>query len=635
MLRSSLTQLRRFRKRRALLGLLSFTLLAANANAADILVTTNADSGTGSLREAFTTAAAGDVIVFDIPGSPTITLLSDLPTLDVDISFANDNTPPVAIDRNGFAALALDGSLVNPTALVVIDTSGAPATNPDIIAGGTTTIFGNGEVSGNLVAPGTVAPGASADAGSIGTLDVTGDLDVSAAQVQLDISGTANDVINVTGEATVTAAVLVPNFIGSDFEINDQFVVLNANPIDGTFANQADAFALPNNPFLQALADPTLAPNGFGFLIEDNDVDFVTVVTGCNQLSAAGVLDDLRARATPPAAVSALRNDSTDQVVLAVNQLSGSIYPSLIGAEINHIQNNLESVRDRVALQFDARPGELAWTPWIRGYGVSGQVEPDECQTPGYRQELGGMELGCGLSRGGPFSAYVFAHLAGGNLYTRGVDQHADIDSYRIGGLVEYADQNVYLIAAGGAGVQDYDVQRSLTAFEGSSLVQSSFDGSSQFGYFEMGANYLGYWAPYLALHTTRVDLDAITEAGDADFALSNNGGAGDSLRGVLGLSTQKSALTPIGLATTRLRFGWLHEYLDASETIVSQVAGDGTPTGPLTDRGVDPGIDWGFVRMQVDMGMLLGGHFSFAYEGQFNSDSSYNALMGGTRWVY
>jgi hypothetical protein len=78
-----------------------------------------------------------------------------------------------------------------------------------------------------------------------------------------------------------------------------------------------------------------------------------------------------------------------------------------------------------------------------------------------------------------------------------------------------------------------------------------------------------------------------------------------------------------------------MHEYLDASETFVFQVANGGTPTGSLNDRGVDPGIDWGFVRIQVDAGVLLGGQLTVAYEGQFNSDSSFNALLGGARWVY
>jgi uncharacterized protein with beta-barrel porin domain len=330
-----------------------------------------------------------------------------------------------------------------------------------------------------------------------------------------------------------------------------------------------------------------------------------------------------------------LRNGSTEELVLAYEQLSGSIYPSLIGAEINHIQNNLESVRNRVALQFISQPGAPTWTPWIRAYGVSAEVDRDDCQTPGYRHEVGGMELGCGLNLGGALTAYTFAHLASGNLDIRGVDQHADIDSYRLGGLVGYVGQNVYLVAAGGAGVQEYDVQRLLTAFDGSSFADSSFDGSSQFGYFELGANYIGPWTPYVALHTTRVELDSITETGDPDFALSNNGGEGDSLRGILGVSLKARGVTPTCVTTTRLRFGWMHEYLDASETFVFQVANGGTPTGSLNDRGVDPGIDWGFVRIQVDAGVLLGGQLTVAYEGQFNSDSSFNALLGGARWVY
>ncbi len=639
MSRSLIGRVTRFEKRRSLLALLSVAWLAVNASAVDIAVTTDADAGAGSLREAFTTAVSGDRIVFDIPGTPTITLLSDLPTVAVDISFANNNPTAVTIDRNGNAALEFTGNLVDPTVLVVT-TSIATTPNTDIVTAANTTVFGDGDVTGNLEVPGTIAPGASANAGTIGAFNVTGDVNLTGAEVQLDISAsggvTSNDVVNVVGTVDVTGGTLSPNFVGDEFAAGQTFLVLDAtNPILGTFTNQASAFALPNNPFLQAVQDGLLGTDDFGFLIEDNGNPFTSVVTGCNQLSAAALLDQLQASGTPPAAIAALRNGSTEQVIMAVDQLSGSIYPSLIGAEINLIQNGLESVRDRVALQFDSHTGQPTWTPWVRAYGVSGQVDRDDCQTPGYRQEIGGVELGCGLSAGGPLATYIFAHLAGGDLETRGVDQHADIGTYRLGGLVQYVGHSVYFVAAGGAGVQNYDVRRSLTAFDGSSFAESSFDGSSQFGYFELGTNYVGPWTPYLALHTTRVDLDSITETGDADFALLNNGGEGESLRGVLGLSLTQSGLTPIGIATTRLRFGWLHEYLDASETFVSQVANGGTPTGALTDRGVDPGIDWAFVRMQVDLGVLLGGQFTVAYEGQYNSDSSFNALLGGTRWVF
>ena len=638
MFRLVVHRVKRFQKLRLCLTLVSIAMLAANASAVDILVTTNADSGAGSLRAAFTSAASGDQIVFDIAGAPTITLLSDLPTVTGDISFANNNPVAVNIDRNGNAALDFEGSLVDPTVLV-INTGGVPSLDADIVAATTTTVFGNGDVVGNLDAPGSIAPGATASAGTVGTFNLTGNLNLSGAEVQLDISAaagaTSNDLINVIGTADVSGATLAPNFVGDEFAVGQTFLVLDAtNPIVGAFTNQASVFALPSNPFLQAIQDGSLGADDFGFLIQDNGNSFASLVTGCNQVSAATLLDQLQAGGAPPAAVTTLRNGSTGQVLLAVDQLSGSIYPTLIGAEINQIQTSLESIRDRVTLQYMSAGHEPTWTPWVRGYGVGADVDQDDCQTPGYYYRVGGIELGCGLTSGGALAAYTFATLATGDLHLRGVDQRADVDSYRLGGLVEYLGQHVYIIAAGGAGTQDYQVRRSLIAFDGSSFAESSFDGSSQFGYFELGNN-VGPWTPYVALHSTRVDFDSITETGDADFALLNNGGQGDSLRGILALSYVESGITFCGVATSRLRFGWMHEYLNASETFVSQVANGGTPTGAMTDRGVDPGIDWGFVRLQVDMGVLLCGQFTVAYEGLYNSRSSLNALLVGTHWVF
>ena len=618
---------------------LLFLMAGTRAEADDLLVTTVADSGAGSLREAMTNHASGDRIVFEIPGTPTIILLSDLPIVAGDISFANNNPTPVTIDRNGNGSLNFEGALVNPTVLV-IGTGGGASPDTDITTSVGTTVFGDGDVTGNLQIPGALAPGSSATPGTVGTLNVTGDIDVSGAELQLDLSAsggaTSNDLINVAGTADVTGATLVPNFVGTDFSVGQTFLLLDStNPIVGAFTNQTDAFQLPDNPFLEAIEDGGLTSDDFGFAIQDNGNLFTSVAVGCNQLSAATLLDQLQLSGSPPASLAPLRNGSTSEVLTAYDQLSGSIYPSLIGAEITHIQNNLESVRDRAVLQSDCQHNRLTWVPWIRGYGVSSEVDRDACQTLGYRHEIGGVEMGVRLHSGGALTAYTFGHLASGSLNARGVNQHADIQSYRLGGMAQYAGQNVYLVAAGGAGFQDYDVRRSLTAFVGSDFAESSFSGSSQFGYFELGANPSGPWTPYLAVHGTRVDLDPIIETGDDDFSLLNNGGAGESLRGVLGLSLEKSKPTSVGIATTRLRFGWMHEYLNASEVFVSQINNGGTPTGNLTDRGVDPGIDWAFLRVQVDMGVLLGGQFTVAYEGQYNSRSSFNAFLGGTQWLF
>lgn len=622
-------------RRSAIFALLAASISTQSARSADILVTTNADSGTGSLREALTNSASGDRIVFDFAANTTITLASDLPAVRGDLSFTNTNAIDVTIARNGFAALDLSTGTIDPTGLIVVNA----VDDPDLIADSGTTIIGDGTVRGDITVPGTFAPGANASAGTLGTFDVVGDLDLSNSQTQIDLStngGTPDsDLISVSETVTLSGANLSFNFSGGQFEVGQQFLVIDAgNPITTSFDNQGARFDIPDRPFISAFEDTSLANTQLGFIIQDNGDPFSSVVSGCNQASAVLVLEDLRG--TGQAGVDALVNSSGDSMVAAVNALSGSIYPSLIGAEIVHVQNNLESIRDRVMLQRYSGVDAPAFMPWIRGYGVSARTTDDDCETLGYYHEFGGAELGFAVSNKQGLSSHVFAHLGSGDLNSTGAEQHAEIDSYRGGGSVEYVGQHLYLLAAGGAGVQTYDVTRSLEAIPGSTIAQSSFDGSTRFGYFEMGSVFSWHainWMPYLGLHATQVEIDPINETGDADFSLSNDGGTGDSIRGVMGIGLEQSDLTACGPVTTRLRFGWMHEYQDPNEVFVSSVA-NALVTRSITDRGFNAGRDWGFIRLQLDLFRFLGGQTSIAYQGQANSRSSFNALAGGIQWV-
>ncbi|MFG0261833.1 MAG: autotransporter domain-containing protein [Novipirellula sp. JB048] len=658
MIRIPRPQLMRSQKRGVLSALLAASLSISHATAADIAVTNPADAGAGSLRAAIDTAAEGDRIIFNIPGaSPsTITLLSDLPAIANDVTFANNGGTPITIDRNGFGSLRLaENSLIDPTTLSFV-ALGPPPLGSDLIAPSGTTVFGTGDVTGDLRVAGTLAPGAAATPGTIGTFKVTGDLNLSDSTVELDISSPSSpastppnkldsDLIEVDGTLEVTDATLAPNFIGGQFKAGDYATVFESTAaIVGTFENAGDPFELPDQPFLQAITD-TSVHGEFTFRIQDNGKNFTEVVSGRNQTSAAALLDRVHANTSTPSpstaatdAVEALRNGSMAQTLTAIDQLSGSIYPSLIGAEIHHIQNNVESIRDRIAMQFSFQSDTLELAPWARAYGVTGEVDTDDHETFGYRHRIGGVELGASMAGNNGLSAHTFTHLATANLDMRGVDQHADIDSYRMGGAVEYVGPQFYALGAAGAGIQNYEVRRSLSALKESQFAASSFDGSARYGYVELGSlrpHRAILWTPYVALHSTRVELDPIRETGDETFALINQGGAGDSLRSMLGLALTESAFTPLGMATTRIRFGWMHEYLDESETFISAIANDGTPTESLSDRGVQAGRDFGFARVQLDVGNLFGGQFSFAYVGQANSDSSYNTLLSGIRWVF
>src|SRR5271170_1548238 len=74
--------------------------LLGNARGTTITVTTTADSGTGSLRDAITTANAnaGDTINFSVTG--TITLLSTLPAITADMTITGPGANLLTVTGN-------------------------------------------------------------------------------------------------------------------------------------------------------------------------------------------------------------------------------------------------------------------------------------------------------------------------------------------------------------------------------------------------------------------------------------------------------------------------------------------------------------------------------------------------------
>jgi hypothetical protein len=116
---------------------------AAPAQAATITVTTTADSGAGSLRQAISDAAPGDTITFALPNPSTITLNQQL-------VIAKNLT----IQGPGAAALTISGpsTLSAPTRLFFINpgttgaTSGPPAASPIVTIANLT--LANGKAQG-------------------------------------------------------------------------------------------------------------------------------------------------------------------------------------------------------------------------------------------------------------------------------------------------------------------------------------------------------------------------------------------------------------------------------------------------------------------------------------------------------
>ncbi len=272
--------------------------LPSNMHAADIVVTSSADSGPNTLRQAILDAAAGDRIVFGPMLASPIVLLTNLPVIDNDISFSNQGMTAVVIDRNGNGPLVISGGTVNLSHVNFV----AGSVTPDITLSSTSTLIGNTDIDATMRVLGTFAPGASSAAGSIGTITVNGDVNASSSTFQVDVRGAADgpsDLVDINGALDVTGATLDPNFIGSDYAAGGPLTVIRADSaITGVLANEAQVFDLPNNPFLEATINRTLLSE-IQFEFSDNGLPFASVVTGCNQLAAAAEFDQLRTLAPP------------------------------------------------------------------------------------------------------------------------------------------------------------------------------------------------------------------------------------------------------------------------------------------------------------------------------------------------
>jgi parallel beta-helix repeat protein len=102
---------------------------AAPAGADTFTVTTVADSGAGSLRQAILDAnnhAGADVISFAPNVTGTITLESGLPHIDEDVDIQGPGASVVTVDGNGFYAFVFDATNSTISGLTV---TGADATN--------------------------------------------------------------------------------------------------------------------------------------------------------------------------------------------------------------------------------------------------------------------------------------------------------------------------------------------------------------------------------------------------------------------------------------------------------------------------------------------------------------------------
>ncbi|HBJ34950.1 MAG TPA: hypothetical protein DDZ51_09355, partial [Planctomycetaceae bacterium] len=508
---------------------------------------------------------------------------------------------------------------------------------------GDTTVQTGGRLSGSGTINGVTTIGGTINAGTgmteIATLSFGDNLTINGGTMQVDINaggtvpGVNNDLYTVNGDVTISGATLEVKTIPANYVDGATYTFLNATgTITGTFDNVIDDL-----PFFSLSMFYNV--NSVSFRLNDVNASFEQIATSCNQASVGAYLDFFKPTAIGDLneVIDALRKSNTSQVQMGLDQLGGQIYPTLVSSQLQHTSFSIAMLRDQLVLDTLHRQSKEGSRAWIRGYGIGGDTDQDDCGTKGYTYSLGGTEIA--LQRGfeSGLELGVFTNLSWSRVKTSGLAQQAEVDSYQLGGNVQYTGDYAYGLGIGGAGYQQYDVNREISLAGGliDRTASSSFDGQQAFGYFESGLMLPTgsiTWVPHSSIQYVTVDQGSIRETGADSVNLVGQSLSTDSLRSVLGLSIQSSGPTGLGLATTKLRLGWMHEYLDTNERFEARFIDE---TRSFEVQGVDLGRDWAVIGGNLQWAMFNYATAIFAYQGQVNSTQSLHTGAAGleVRW--
>ncbi|WDS35720.1 autotransporter domain-containing protein [Pseudoxanthomonas sp.] len=420
--------------------------------------------------------------------------------------------------------------------------------NLPVTVGNGQTLSGNGSYgTTQVLSGGTLSPG-TADA-RIGALQFNGDLSFAAGSFyDVDVKGTnasasassiraaavstVNDLVNVTGKATLDGGTVRVTALDPQTSYQDghAYTIVHADGgVSGTFAGSASRSAFLTTKLSYTANDVVL---GIGLVAtggEDPGTPgipgtpgtglpppiFETVATTRNQYNAALALDTLPQSGEALALYNNLLLLDAEQARTAFGSLSGEVHTAARAALLED-RFLRDGVNQRLSGQVTGM-AEDGFGVWVAGNGSSGHIDGDAnaARIEGQRQGLmGGVDWTLGEDT-------VLGVVAGNEDITQRVRQwqsKADIDATEVG--LYAATRLGALFLRGGVNYADYDVDTARQAVVGTSINQSigaSYDAHALTVYAEGG------WAfswdtltltPYVALAHTRLETDDATEAG-------------------------------------------------------------------------------------------------------------------------
>jgi autotransporter-associated beta strand protein len=461
------------------------------------------------------------------------------------------------------------------------------------IANSSTTVNSGGTLGGTgTVGPttvnGTIAPGLP---GTIGTLTVNGAYTQNAGSTyQVLVNGAGqSSLIAVHGTATLNGGAVVVNSLGG-VQFGVPYHILSAT--GGSFGTYSSV--IDNIPFTSA----TLLYDDVFLVLQPSTA---TLGQTFNQHSVASVLG-----ANVPLFVNLIALSPAQQL-LALDQLGGELHASnvSVGLETHSLfqRTVAERLRDGWGCWFpracgdEECPADGDCRTWASPFGMAGSASGDG-NGHGFGFDAVGVTAGLDIWA----SHYLVFGLALGYANwsndTHTIGGRADVDAFQAAFYGYKAIGDGWLLGSISYEMDHYRTRRPID-FLGATAA-GSYSGNQYGTYLEGGYSFnLGgpQLQPIAALGYINFWRNPFTESGAGLADLTVAGNQVDSLRSYLGGRVLWPLMGGECCWRPEVRAFWVHEYLDNTRPISSQLPGG--PAFPI--EGVALGRDWGLFGLGLN----------------------------------
>lgn len=608
----------------------------------DSYALTNALSGTGSLVQAGTgttilsganSLTGGFVVSNGRLRGDTAAFGANMISADGTIEFAQTAAGSYAgqisgggvFEKTGAGRLTLTGTsaFAGQTRLLggELSVSGSLAQSALAVAAGAR-LSGAGTVgtvtleNGAIIAPGN----------SIGTLRVNGDITFAAGsiyEVEVDPTGTATDLVAVTGRAILNGGSVVHIGLDGNYRPQATYTILTAaGGVEGTFAAISSRFA-----FL----DPTLGygANAVTLTLERNDIDFADVTVTPNQRSIATGVQGL-GFANP--VFDAILTLDADGARGAFDLLSGEIYASLQSALVQDSRFVRGAALDRMRDAGAATDAEPGLRFWMQGLGSRGHLGSDG-NARRMKQDSAGFLLGIDAIADETVQLGAFGGYQRGDASVRATASDADIDTYHLG-VYAGTDIGALGLRAGYAFSWHHaDVTRRIAFTNFTDTVTADYGASTAQAFAEVGYR-IDFGAvrmePFAQIAQIWVDSERFGERGGA-AALEGTRAKMSSSVSTLGARLDQGFSVGSLTAGLQVSAGWRHAFGDRLPVTINSF---GRST-PFAIAGTPIARDAFAANIGIDLALSDRMRLGLAYSGDVARRAESHSGRASFSWAF